>query len=98
MELLMKIKEFIVNLKERIVVMNRYDYFPLNRLFSTYEIKNIAKLIGIYLGGFLLALVFFLLLGMVPFIGILFKIIGVLVGIYSLGGIGAVLYDVSQNF
>lgn len=98
MEFINKIKDFFYNLRDRIAVMDRYDYFPLNKKFSTFEIKNVAKLIGIYLGAILVALLFFIMLGTIPFVGILFRIIGVVCGVYSLFGIFAVMYDVSQNF
>lgn len=98
MEFLEKVKEFFINLKDRLMVMNRYDLFPLNRKFSTYEIRNIAILLGTYLVALFLFLLLFIMLGGIPIAGVLFKIIGVLGCIYSIGGIIAVLYDVKDNF
>lgn len=98
MEFLEKVKEFFINFKDRLMVMDRYDYYPLNRKFSTYEKKNIAILLGIYLVALFLFLLCFIMLGGIAIAGVLFKIIGVVGCIYSLGGVIAVLYDITQNF
>ncbi|SDA29354.1 hypothetical protein SAMN02910447_03030 [Ruminococcus sp. YE71] len=95
-----KFKEILSNIKEKLLIMDRYDYFPLNKKLPTYEMINCAKLIGIYIGALIVFIAIFVLLGMgLPaWISWLFKVIGVVGGVYSLLGFCAVLYDITQNY
>lgn len=94
------LKERLEEIKEKLLVMDRYDYFPLNKKIPTYEMINCIKLIGIYIAALIAFIAIFVLLGLgLPaWISWLFKVIGVVGGIYSLLGFCAVLYDITQNY
>lgn len=97
MEQLDRIKKFFKDLWDKVSIMERDDFFPVNKKADYYDIKSVLTYSGIYVGGLVVCAMFFVLLGGIPFIGWLFQVIAVIVGLYGVLGLSFLVFEFMKN-
>lgn len=85
------IKEFIQKWRNKLAYMEFSDLFPQNRKCDIRDVRSVLFFVGIYLAGLIFCALFFVVLGAIPWVGWLFRMIGVLVGIYAIVGMMHIL-------
>lgn len=81
-----KVVDFFSNIKDK----EFEDFFPLNN--QSPSMNNVLKIVGIYVGIIVAVCLVIVLLGWIPVLGILLKIAGALAALYSVIGMGHILF------
>lgn len=85
------IRAFIQKWRDKLAYMEFGDLFPQNRKCDTRNIKSVLSFIGIYLGALIICALLFVVLGSIPYVGWLFRVIAVPVAIYAIAGMMHIL-------
>ncbi|WP_295152944.1 hypothetical protein [uncultured Ruminococcus sp.] len=85
------IKAFIEKWRNKLAYMEFSDLFPLNRKCDIRDVKSVLFFVGAYLVALIFCALLFVVLGAIPYIGWLFRAIGVLVAIYAIVGMVHIL-------
>lgn len=86
-------KATIQKIKDKLAIMEFEDVFPLNRKCDIYNVKSVVQYALIYVGILIVAAVLWIILGAIPFVGWLFKFVGIVVAIYGVIGVGKLLFE-----
>ncbi len=85
------IKAFIQKWRDKLAYMEFSDLFPLNRKCDIRNVKSVLSFIVIYLIALVVCALLFVILGSIPYVGWLFIVIAVVVGIYAIVGMVHIL-------
>jgi len=80
------IKAFIQKWRDKLAYMEFGDLFPQDRKCDTRDIRSVLFFIGIYLLALIICALLFVVLGAIPYVGWLFRVIAVPVAVYALAG------------
>lgn len=92
-----KFKKFFADLWDKVSMMERDDFFPVNKKADYFDVKSILTYAGIYVAVLIVCAMLFVLLGGIPFIGWLFKFIAIVVGIYAMVGMMLLVFEFMKN-
>jgi hypothetical protein len=85
------IKAFIQKWRDKLAYMEFSDAFPQNKKCDVRDMRSVIFFIIIYLVALIVCALFFVVFGSIPFVGWLFRFIGVVVAIYAIVGMMHIL-------